>query len=164
MLTRLVLFLAIFSVVSLSLFTMRAEAAQNSLIRSEGAFFVVDSKVSGKEAAVRLDDELQSRGIPVFAVFDHAKNAQGVSLALPFTTVFVFGSPKVGTGLMQANPAIALELPLRIAIWEDSAGKTFIGFPNMAKTAEGYGLSQHPALGKIQPLLEELSLKAGARM
>ncbi len=163
MLIRLTLFLAILSVVSCALFTAGAEALQNPPIRSEGTFFVVDSKVSGKEAAVRLEDELKSRGIPVFAVFDHAQNAKGVSLELPFTTVFVFGSPKVGTGLMQANPAIALELPLRIAIWEDSAGKTFIGYPNLVKTAAAYGISEHPALGKIQPLLEELALKAGAR-
>lgn len=163
MLTRLALFLAMFSVVSFSLFTAGAEAAQNPQVRSEGAIFVVDSKVSGKEAAVRLEGELKSRGIPVFAVFDHAQNAQGVSLELPFTTVFVFGSPKVGTGLMQANPAIALELPLRIAIWEDAAGKTFIGFPDMIKSAAAYGVAQHPALGKIQPLLEDLALKAASR-
>ena len=77
----------------------------------------------------RLEKELAERKIPVFAKFDHARNAREAGLELRPTTVLVFGSPKVGTGLMQADQSVALELSLRIAIWQDEAGSTWLGCP-----------------------------------
>ena len=109
----------------------------------------------------RLERELAKRRIPVFAKFDHARNAREAGLELRPTTVLVFGSPKVGTGLMQADQSIALELPLRIAIWQDGAGSTWLGFPRMERLAADYGLQDHPVIPKLQRLLEELVRRAG---
>lgn len=52
---------------------------------------------------------------------------------MPPSKVVIFGSPKVGTNLMLENPGIATELPLRIAVWEDKEGSTWISFPHMEK-------------------------------
>lgn len=121
----------------------------NSLYLSEGQFSV-------SETVSRLEKELESRGIPVFAKFDHAENAKNAGLDLRPTTVLVFGSPSVGTGLMQADQSIALELPLRIAVWEDGEGSTWLAFPGIKRMMAEYGLESHPAAGKIQKHLQEL--------
>ena len=110
----------------------------------------------------RLENILSGRNIPVFAKFDHAENAEHAGLKLRPTTVVVFGSPKVGTGLMQADQSIALELPLRIAVWEDEAGSTWLAFPRMARLAAEYSLESNPVIGKMQDLLESLVREAGS--
>ena len=109
-----------------------------------------------------MEQELTARSIPLFAKFDHAQNAREAGLELRPTTVLVFGSPKVGTGLMQADQSISLELPLRISVWEDEAGSTWLAFPRIALMADAYGLAGHPVIEKMQKLLEELVRKAGS--
>ena len=112
------------------------------------------------ETVARLERELKKRGIPLFGKFDHAENARKAGLSLRPTTVLVFGSPKVGTGLMQEDQSISLELPLRISVWEDEAGSTWLAFPKIAKTADEYGLAHHPVIPKMQALMESLTQKA----
>lgn len=107
----------------------------------------------------RLREELADKGIPVFAQFDHAENAREAGLKLRPTTVVVFGSPLVGTGLMQENQGIALELPLRMAVWEDEEGSIWLSYPRLAVLAEDYGLSGHPVVEKMQVLLDALAQK-----
>ena len=126
----------------------------NKLFLLEGQFPVADT-------VARLEAELRRRDIPLFAKFDHAKNAVEAGLELRPTTVLVFGSPKVGTGLMQADQSISLELPLRVAVWEDEAGSTWLAFPHLGRMAAEYGLESHPALPKMEALLEELVRRAG---
>ena len=104
-----------------------------------------------------IEKELEKRGIPIFARFDHRKNAQEVNLELRQTVVLVFGSPAVGTLLMQRNQSIAFELPLRIAVWEDENGSTCLAMPDMASLAEEYGLSDLHAVGKMQGVLDALA-------
>lgn len=112
------------------------------------------------ETIRRLKDELAARSIPVFATFDHAQNAEEVGLDLRPTTVVVFGSPQVGTALMQANQRISIELPLRISVWEDESGRTWLAFPAMTALAARYGLVDMPVIAKMQKLLESLVCQA----
>lgn len=79
----------------------------------------------------RIEQTLRAMGIPVFAKFDHGKNAEEVGLTLRPNQVIVFGSPKVGTKLMQDNPSISIELPLKISVWEDKNGSVWATFPQM---------------------------------
>jgi uncharacterized protein (DUF302 family) len=60
----------------------------------------------------------------VFAEIDHAAAAQAAGLALRPRMVVVFGNPRAGTPAMAANPTLALDLPLRILVWQDDAGAT----------------------------------------
>ncbi len=122
----------------------------------EGRLYLAEGRLSVADMTKRLEEELKRRQIPLFARFDHAKNAREAGLELRPTTVLVFGSPKVGTGLMQENQMISLELPLRISIWEDEKGRTWLAFPRIACMAAEYGLSGHPAVPKMQVLMEEL--------
>lgn len=122
----------------------------------DNRLYIYESQFGAEETMQRIEAQLKKRGIPVFARFDHAKNAEEAGLTLRPTKVVVFGSPKVGTQLMQANPSIALELPLRIAVWEDSAGSVWTGFPQMRRLGAAYGMADNPVVGNMQRLLERI--------
>lgn len=110
----------------------------------------------------KLKNELARLNIPVFATFDHAANAEGADLGLRPTQVLVFGAPSVGTKLMQKNQSIALELPLKIAVWEDESGSTWLAFPRMDLLANEYGMEEESVIKKMQTLLESLAVMASS--
>lgn len=127
----------------------------------DNKLFLLEGQLPAAETVARLESALSERDIPVFAKFDHAKNAKDAGLELRPTTVLVFGSPRVGTGLMQADQSISLELPLRISVWEDEAGSTWLAFPRLKYMAEAYGLEKHPVIAKMEVLMENLVRQAG---
>ena len=124
--------------------------------------YLYESQFPAAKSVQRLEDELGRRGIPVFARFDHAENARQAGLALRPTTVLVFGSPKVGTALMQLDQSLSLELPLRVSVWEDEAGSTWLAFPRMEGIAEAYGREGDQTLAGMQRLLESVVRAAGS--
>jgi len=73
---------------------------------------------------------IQDKGLTYFETIDHAKNAKDVGLRLKPETVVVFGNPKMGTKLMQCNPSIGLDLPLKMLFSTDYEGKTTIVYTN----------------------------------
>ena len=76
--------------------------------------------------------------------------------------VIVFGSPKVGTKLMQDNPSISIELPLKISVWEDKNGSIWVAFPQMKQMAMNYDMQDSPIIGKMQSLLENIIVKSAS--
>lgn len=122
----------------------------------DNQLYLLEGQLSVEETVKKLEKELERREIPVFAKFDHAKNAQEVGMDLRPTTVLVFGSPKVGTNLMLADQSIALQLPLKIAVWEDELGSAWLAFEKTVKMATPYGLNNHPIIIKMQKLLENI--------
>ena len=110
----------------------------------------------------RIEQTLKAMGIPVFAKFDHGKNAEEIGLELRPNQVIVFGSPKVGTQLMQENPSISIELPLKISVWEDKNGSVWATFPQMRVMGAEYGLDKKPVIGKMQELLEKIVIQSAS--
>ena len=108
----------------------------------------------------RVEEQLKNLNIPVFAKFDHAKNAREVNLDLRPTQVIVFGAPSVGTKLMQENQSISIDLPLKMSVWEDAKGSIWIAFPHMDKLAEKYGDLDKGIISKMQSLLKGIVKKA----
>ena len=86
------------------------------------------SKYSVKETVDRLTAALKDKGITPVARVDHAAAAKGVGLELKPTEVLLFGNPKLGTPLMQANRHVAIDLPMKVLVWEDDGGKVWIGY------------------------------------
>lgn len=89
---------------------------------------VSSSKHSVKETLDRLAAALKDKGITPVARVDHAAAAKGAGLELKPTEVLLFGNPKLGTPLMQANRHIAIDLPMKVLAWEDETGKVWIGY------------------------------------
>ncbi len=80
----------------------------------------VDGTISRFESAVR------AAGWVVFSQIDHAAAAKAVGLALDRRTVVLFGDPRTGTPALRAHPTLALDLPMRVLVWQDAAGKVFL--------------------------------------
>ncbi len=128
----------------------------------DNRLYMYESQFSQEKTVKRLEAALKLRGIPLFAKFDHAENARAADLELRPTTVLVFGSPKVGTQLMQIDQSISLELPLRISVWQDEDGSTWLAFKRLDGIAEEYEMQDSSVLPKMQTLLEELVAEAGS--
>jgi uncharacterized protein (DUF302 family) len=88
----------------------------------------VSSNHSVDQTVSRLKDILQSKGITLFALVDHSGEAEKVGMNMPPTKLLIFGSPKGGTPLMLATPSVAIDLPLKILVWEDSQGKVWLSY------------------------------------
>jgi uncharacterized protein (DUF302 family) len=80
------------------------------------------------DTAARLEKALQAKGIHLFARVDHAAGARQAGLALRPTLVLLFGNPAAGTPLMQSNQTMGIDLPLKILIWEDAEGRTWLSY------------------------------------
>ncbi len=89
----------------------------------------------------RLLDLLASKGQKVFIVIDQRAEARAVGLDLRETTLVVFGNPTAGTGVMDAAPLAALDLPLKILVWADGDGVTQVSYTDPAVIAARFGLS-----------------------
>ena len=81
-----------------------------------------------KETLDRLTAALKDKGITPIARVDHAAAAKAAGLELKPTEVLLFGNPRLGTPLMQTSRHIAIDLPLKVLVWEDDAGKVWIGY------------------------------------
>jgi uncharacterized protein (DUF302 family) len=101
----------------------------------------VESRFGVKETLDRLVAELGKRDIKVVARLDHAANAKTVGMDLRPNEVVMFGNPKLGTPLMQLNPEIGVDLPMRMLAWQDKAGKVWIGYPAPDALKARHGIS-----------------------
>lgn len=99
----------------------------------------IESKHNVKETLDRLTATLDQRGIKPVARVDHAAGAKAVGMDLPPTELLIFGNPKLGTPLMQSNPEIAVDLPMKVLAWQDKAGKVWVAYtaPDALKTRYG---------------------------
>jgi uncharacterized protein (DUF302 family) len=88
----------------------------------------------------RLKNILQSKGVTLFALVDHSGEAEKVGMKMRPTKLLIFGSPKAGTPLMLAAPSIAIDLPLKILVWEDAQGKVWLSYNSPEYLKERHGL------------------------
>jgi uncharacterized protein (DUF302 family)/uncharacterized membrane protein YidH (DUF202 family) len=107
----------------------------------------------------RLKGILEAKGVNLFALVDHSGEAEKAGLKMPPTKLLIFGSPKAGTPLMLASPSIAIDLPLKILIWEDDDGKAWISYNSPAYLQERYNVP--PELMQNIAVVETLAAKAG---
>jgi len=98
----------------------------------------IKSGLRPKDTMDRLAAEVTSRGMSVFARIDHAAGAASIGMPLRPTEVLIFGNAKGGTPLMQAVQTIGLDLPLKILVWQDEAGDTYLSPPVSRQVVEGY--------------------------
>ena len=100
------------------------------------------SNHSVDETVEKLKNILQSKGITLFALIDHSGEAEKVGMKMPPTKLLIFGNPKGGTPLMLAAPSIAIDLPLKILVWQDAQGKVWLSYNTSEYLEERHGLPQ----------------------
>jgi len=113
------------------------------------------SQQSVDETVERLEAILRSKGITLFALFDHSGEAAKVGMKMPPTKLLIFGKPEAGTPLMLATPRIALDLPLKILVWEDAQGQVWVSANSAAYLRERHGLPlpHLPTLAAVEALV-----------
>lgn len=122
---------------------------------------IVKSSASCYAATVRsLLAAIERRGLTVFARFDHAAGAREVGLELADEQVIVFGNARSGTPLMQSDPQIGIELPLRILVWREEADVS-LGYRDPRELSGSYDVAHHSStLEHMATLLDELTAEA----
>lgn len=88
----------------------------------------VESTNSASETVKKLEAAIAAKGMKVFARIDHAAAATEAGLAMPYSTLVVFGAPKAGTPNFLKQPTLAIDLPLKALVWQDSAGKVHLTY------------------------------------
>jgi uncharacterized protein (DUF302 family) len=102
----------------------------------------VRSNYVPKETMSRLEAEVKAKGLTVFAHVDHAAGAAEVGLPLRATDLLIFGNAKGGTPLMQLDQTIGIDLPLKVLVWQDQAGTTWLSYNDTGWLAERHGLGK----------------------
>jgi uncharacterized protein (DUF302 family) len=94
---------------------------------------------SVEETVSRLEVVLAAKGIKLFTIINQSAEANAVGLQLRDTRLVIFGNPRAGTPVMQAVPLAALDLPLKVVVWEDG-DETKVSYTDPAELAHRYHL------------------------
>jgi len=116
------------------------------------------SNHSVEQTVEKLKNILQSKGVTLFTLVDHSREAEKVGMKMRPTKLLIFGSPKGGTPLMLAAPSVAIDLPLKILVWEDTQNKVWVSYNSPDYLRERHGLPQE--LLQNIAVVEALAAKA----
>ena len=130
-----------------------AQAASNGIV-SIPCSHGVDASLA------KLKEILDSRGVKIFALIDHSGEAEKAGMAMRNTKLLIFGNPKGGTPVMLASPTAALDLPLKILVWEDAAGKTWMAYNSVEFLRQRHNLTAELAANLA--VIEAVAAKAAA--
>lgn len=121
---------------------------------------ILESKLTTAEVIDRLKSQIASKNIKLFAHIDHQDAATESGLELHAEQVLVFGDPGVGTHLMQENPELGLELPLKILVWND--GSTKIAYREPLSYLNEFGIVQNKVIIEKMSALMAMLVKSAA--
>lgn len=144
---------------SVNMYFKNSEEILNMASTKDNGIINKQSNHSVEQTVERLKNILQSKGVTLFALIDHSGEAEKVGMSMLPTKLLIFGSPKVGTSLMLAVPSIAIDLPLKILIWEDSNGKVWVSYNSPDYIKERHDLPQELLQNIV--IIETLAAKAG---
>jgi uncharacterized protein (DUF302 family) len=106
----------------------------------ENGLIHISSRYPVEETVQRLELLLQAQGIKIFCTVDHSGEAAKAGLKMRPTQVVIFGNPKGGTPVMLAAPTAAIDLPLKVLIWEDGEGKVWLSFNSPEYLKQRHGI------------------------
>jgi uncharacterized protein (DUF302 family) len=111
------------------------------------------------ETVEKLKGILQAKGVTLFALVDHSGEAEKVGMKMRPTKLLIFGNPKSGTPIMLAAPSAAIDLPLKILVWEDSQGKVWASYNSPAYLQQRHGIPQDllPNIAVVEALASRVA-------
>jgi len=115
------------------------------------------SPFSVEETLVRLRDVIHSRNLTLFAHIDHSGEARRVGLKMQEAHVLIFGNPKGGTPLMIASPLLALDLPLKVLIWQSEDSSVWVSTTSVAYLRDRYAIPQELVgnIGVVEVVIQQ---------
>ena len=133
----------------------------------KGTFLnTVESQNDHATSVKKLETLIKTQGLTHFSTIDHQANAKGVQMNLKPETVVVFGNPKMGTVLMNCNPSMGLDLPLRILVTTDYEGKTTLTYTNPEYWSLKHNIKDQNCLSilnKAKMALENIAQETGKK-
>jgi CubicO group peptidase (beta-lactamase class C family)/uncharacterized protein (DUF302 family) len=114
------------------------------------------------ETTARLEQNIKAAGGKIFASLDQQANGSQAGLNLRPTRLIIFGNPKAGTKAMQDSVAAAADLPLRVAVWKDKFGETWISYDNLDDLARRDGINDPALIGMMKANLQEIVRKSAS--
>jgi uncharacterized protein (DUF302 family)/uncharacterized membrane protein YidH (DUF202 family) len=128
-------------------------------LNSASGIVDVPSNHSVDQTVERFKGILNAKGVTLFALVDHSGEAQKVGMNMLPTKLLIFGSPRGGTPVMLAAPSIAIDLPLKVLVWEDSSGKVWVSYNSPEYLQQRHNVP-HELMQNIA-VVETLANKAG---
>lgn len=125
---------------------------------ADNGIVTIPSHQSVDQTVQKLQGILQAKGVKLFVVVDHSGEAEKAGMQMRPTKLLIFGNPKAGTPLMLASPSVAIDLPLKVLVWEDATGKVWISYNSTAYLQTRHGLP--PELVQNIAVVEALATKA----
>ncbi len=121
-------------------------------------FVTIPGNHSVDQTVEKLQEILKSRGVKLFALIDHSGEAEKAGLKMRPTKLLIFGNPVAGTPLMVASPSLAIDLPLKILVWEDADEKVQLSYNDPAWLQRRHGFP--PELMQNIAVVEKLATVA----
>jgi len=109
-------------------------------IQNTPGLITIQSPHSVEATVAKLLALLEQRHISLFALVDHSGEAEKAGLRMPPTKLLIFGNPKAGTPVMLAAPSAAIDLPLKLLVWEDASARAWISYNDPAYLAQRHGI------------------------
>lgn len=107
---------------------------------STNGLISIPSNHSVDDTTAKLKSILDAKHITLFALVDHTGEAQKAGYTMRPTKLFILGNPKAGTPVMLAAPTSAIDLPLKLLIWEDAQGKVWISYNALPYLQQGHSI------------------------
>lgn len=140
------------AVVFAAIFTAPASADEDMIVK--------ESERSVIDTIDTLQSALDAKGISIFGRIDHQANANKAGLEMPPTLLLIFGNPKLGTPLMQANRQIGIDLPMKALAWEDD-GKVYLAYTSPEDLKERHDIDgKDEIFAKMTKALDAFTDKA----
>lgn len=114
----------------------------------------IPSHHSVDDTIEKLKSMLSAKGVTLFALIDHSGEAEKVAMKMRPTKLLIFGNPKAGTPVMQTAPTVAIDLPLKILVWEDADAKVWLSYNSAEYLAQRHHVPSDllPALAAVEGL------------
>ena len=126
---------------------------------TENGLITIRSRHAPGETMSRFEAEVKAKGLTIFARIDHAAGAAAVGLPLRPTELLLFGNAKGGTPLMQAVQTIGIDLPLKVLVWQDASGDTWLSYNDPSWLAKRHELG-HEAEAPVRAVAAALEALA----
>lgn len=108
-------------------FVAPVQGSSNSR-NAENGIVSLRSEHSVDETVAKIEGLLRAKEVKLFAVIDHNGEAEKAGMTMPPTKLLIFGNPKAGTPLMLSSPTVAIDLPLKLLVWQDTNGAVWITY------------------------------------
>ena len=136
-------------------------ALLSAAVLNAGEYIIKESKNSVDMTIKKIEKIVKSKGMNVFGIIDHKKNAEKVGYDMLEAKVIIFGNPKLGTRIMLRDMHAAIDLPIRILVYKDYDDKVKIEYLNPDVLGKRFKLHDCVVIPKMKKALDMITTKAG---